>query len=386
MRSFNVSRLPALSFGVGKISDLWKLAEVYGNRIGLITGAGTIDRSPELQNVLNNAEKNAVLSCRGKVVGEPTPTSVNSLVEEFRTSNPEVIIAIGGGSVVDGGKAVAAMLCADGDVRHYLEGIGTRHHPGMKIPFIAVPTTAGTGSEATKNAVISEVGDAGYKRSLRHDNFVPDAAVIDPGLMISCPRDVTAWCGMDAFTQLLESYLSTNANPFTDTMALEGLGLIARSLRKVCLDGNDVEARSDMAMAAYLSGVTLANAGLGTVHGIAGPFGGFYQIPHGQICSALMAPINRRTVEKLRSSRIDSGALEKYARVGRLFNPSSISDNAAIDSLLDAIHVWSAEFGLSKITYPGVDVQKIAGASDNKSNPVKLTADEITQALAEICT
>ena len=190
---------------------------------------------------------------------------------------------------------------------------------------------------------------------------------------------------MDAFTQLLESYVSTNANPFTDALALEGLTLVARSLRNAWLDGNDLQARANMAIAAYFSGITLANAGLGTVHGIAGAFGGFYQVSHGHICSALMTPINHRTVETLRNLKWESVALEKYARVGRLFSDMQDSKASAIDGLLHTLAALVSEFGISKINHPNVDVEKIADASDNKSNPVKLTRSDIHEVLKEIC-
>ena len=385
MNSFAISRLPVLHFGAGKISLLMELAKLYGKRVTMVTGGGTIERSPVLQQIIDDAKNKGFQLSFQKITCEPSPILVNTAVHELRPVNADVIIAIGGGSVLDAGKAISAMLRADGNVRDYLEGVGTRKHSGEKIPFIAVPTTAGTGSESTKNAVLSEVGDTGFKRSLRHDNFVPDAVLIDPELMIPCPPDITARCGMDAFTQLLESYVSTNANPVTDALALKGLSLVARSLRNAWLDGNDLHARADMAMAAYFSGITLANAGLGTVHGIAGAFGGFYQISHGHICSALMSPINRRTVESIRNLKRESIALQKYARVGRLFSDIQVSETGAIDGLLDTIDALVNEFGISKINHPNLDVVKIADASDNKSNPVKLTQSEIRESLEEIC-
>src|SRR5690606_22395692 len=201
------------------------------------------------------------------VATEPTPSIVDAAVNEFGDFSPEVVVAIGGGSVLDAGKAISAMLPLKAGVREYLEGVGSRTHPGDKVPFIAVPTTSGTGSEATKNAVLSEVGERGFKRSLRHDRFVSDVAIVDPVLAVTCPKTVTATSGMDAFTQLLESYLSTAANPITDALALEGLRHVSRSLPLAVHDPGNLSARCGMALASYLSGITLANAGLGLVHG-----------------------------------------------------------------------------------------------------------------------
>jgi len=384
MRSFTISRLPTLHFGTGKISLLWELTLNYGKRVGFVSGANTMERSAVVKNLLRDADNYGIQIAFIKITDEPTPVVINEAVNQMRLFKPDVIVAIGGGSVLDGGKAISAMLCMDGDVRDYLEGVGVKKPSGKKIPFIAIPTTAGTGSEATKNAVISEVGEHGYKKSLRHDNFIPDIALIDPSLAIGCPGDVTARCAMDAFTQLLESYLSTNSNPVTDALAFQGLELVARSLVKVCRDGTDITARADMALAAYLSGITLANAGLGTVHGIAGPFGGFYAVPHGQICSALMEPVNRITVQRLRETDPGSLCLNKYVRAGKLFCPDVTSDDAAIDGLLNFIKGSAEELGLSTIAYPSVDVDKIVAASDNKTNPYVFKPEEMREAILQI--
>lgn len=199
-------------------------------------------------------------------------------------------MAIGGGSVIDCGKAVAAMLVEDGSVQDYLEGVGTRKPSGAKIPFIAVPTTAGTGSEATKNAVVCDRKE-GYKKSLRHDAYMPDVAVIDPELTMTAPRPVTIACGLDAVSQLIESYTSTKANVFTDSLALTALSHASESLLPHCLDqGNDISLRGKMSYAALISGITLSHAGLGAVHGMAGPLGGLFPVPHGVTCGKLLFP------------------------------------------------------------------------------------------------
>ncbi len=217
------------------------------------------------------------------------------------------------------GKAVSAMIPVEGSITDYLEGVGDREHPGTKIPFIAMPTTSGTGSEMTKNAVISEVGEHGFKKSLRHNNFIPEMAIIDPEMMLSCPAGLTAASGMDAFTQLLESYVSRQANPMTDALALQGLKQIKNYLLRAYLEGdNNLEARSGMALAAMFSGITLAHAGLGLVHGFASPLGAYFDIPHGVVCGTLMAPVFAYTIENL-IDQPDHPAIHKLVIVSKVF-------------------------------------------------------------------
>jgi alcohol dehydrogenase class IV len=297
-----------------------------------------------------------------------------------------VVVAIGGGSVLDAGKAIAAMLPLNESVKDYLEGVGTKAHPGVKIPFIAVPTTAGTGSEATKNAVLSETGENGYKKSLRHNNFVPDVAIIDPKLTLGCPPAITAASGMDAFTQLLESYLSTAANPITDALAYEGLKYISASLVPAYKDGPNLQARTAMALAAYLSGITLANAGLGLVHGFASSVGGYFNVSHGVICSTLMASANTITVQKLRTEKNNTAALAKYTATGKLFaGTDNRSDDYYIDFLLAHIGHLTRELKIPGLKQSGIastDFKKIIQASDNKNNPAILNHEEMEEVLA----
>jgi alcohol dehydrogenase class IV len=267
-------------------------------------------------------------------------------------------------------------------VENYLEGVGTKAaHPGVKVPFIAIPSTAGTGSEAAKNAVLSETGENGYKRSLRHNNFVPNVAIIDPVLSVTCPQATTAASGMDAFTQLLESYLSTGGNAVTDALAYEGLQQVSRSLRQAYYSGSDIDARTGMALAAYLSGVTLTSAGLGLVHGFAASIGGYFPIAHGVICSSLMSVVNRVTVLKLRSQRSNDNALAKYAIVGKMFaGVKNKSPEYYVDSLLDTIEKWTVEMNIPRLSHGKVtssDFTKIVNATDNKNNPVALSKEEM---------
>lgn len=380
--SFNFSTTPSLHFGVGKISILPALVNSFGPRILLVTGSHSFNSSYG-HKILENLSASSI--DRFSIDREPTPTMIDRATNKFSSSKFDVVIAIGGGSVLDAGKAISAMLPLNESVKDYLEGVGTKTHPGVKIPFIAVPTTSGTGSEATKNAVLSETGVDGYKKSLRHNNFVPDIAVIDPALTVSCSMTTTAASGMDAFTQLLESYLSPIANPITDSLAFQGLQLISTSLLKAYHDGGNIEARTNMSMAAYLSGVTLANAGLGLVHGFASSVGGFFEIPHGVICSSLMASTNKITVRKLRREKIQNSALEKYASVGKLFSKEeNRSDDYYVDLLLNRIQELSMEMKiptLSQLDVKNTEFQKIVNATDNKNNPAALTKEEMEEVL-----
>jgi alcohol dehydrogenase class IV len=315
-----------------------------------------------------------------RATGEPTPELVDAIAERHRGRGIACVAAVGGGSVIDAGKAVAAMLVHEGSVEDYLEGVGTRPFDGRRLPFIAVPTTAGTGSEAAKNAVISRVGPAGFKRSLRHDGLMPDAAIVDPELHLSCPPAVTAACGMDAVTQLLEAAIGLKANPLTDALAESGLAAAGKALPAAWRDGADLEARSRMAYAAYLSGVALTNAGLGVVHGFASSVGGRFPIPHGALCGTLLEPCLRKTVERL-AERGDVRALARIARAGRHLTGSGGRDlGADLDALLGLVGEWARTFRLPRLAEFGMtaaDIPSLAAATGCKDNPVVLSQADL---------
>ena len=384
--SFSIARIPQLHFGPGKISVLSSIIKSYGQKVLLVTGANSFLSSKYGVALIEELEAKGFDIIQYSVSMEPTPSLVDEAVRSYAFSLCDVVVAIGGGSVLDAGKAISAMLPLNEPVKDYLEGVGTKPaHLGIKIPFIAIPTTSGTGSEATKNAVLSESGENGYKKSLRHNNFVPDVALIDPALTIGCPPSITAASGMDAFTQLLESYLSTTANAITDALAVEGLGRVSKSLRTAYRDGSDIESRMDMSLASYLSGITLANAGLGLVHGFASSIGGFFKISHGVICSSLMPACNRVTVRKLRQARSNDVALFKYATIGELFSgDGNKSADYYIDFLLQLIDDWTVEMYIPRLASVGVSAEhfhKIVRATDNKNNPIALEKDEMIEVL-----
>ena len=326
------------------------------------------------------------------VEGEPSPQLVDDAVAAWRDAQIDVVVGIGGGSVLDAAKAVAGLLPQGNSVMDHLEGAGPElPYFGPPTPFIAVPTTAGTGSEATKNAVLSLQGPDGYKKSFRHDLLVPRVAVVDPLLLASCPPQLVAANGMDALTQLLESYVSSRANPITDALALSGLD----SVRTGLLDwyaGNEHAAsgRSKLAYAAMLSGITLAQAGLGSVHGLASPLGAFFPIPHGVVCGTLVAAATDMNIRALRERAPNSRSLEKYAQLGRLLTgrPEAPSDEAWV-LLVQTLRDWTQRMGLPRLGGYGIqesDIPRIVAncrGSSMKSNPVELTDIEVRDVLKQ---
>lgn len=271
-------------------------------------------------------------------------------------------------------------------ITEFLEGIGTKDHPGTKLPYIAVPTTSGTGSEATKNAVISRTGINGFKKSLRHDNFIPDIAIVDPQLTLGCPANITAASGMDCFSQLTEAFLSDKSSEYTDALAMEGLKAVKDSLIKSYIQGNNVDARTGMSFAALTSGICLANAGLGTVHGLASAIGGIYEIPHGIICGTLMAKTNEINVRKLRKNNSNHVALGKYALLGHLFlEEKEKSDSYYIDGFIRLLKNLTIELqlpGLKKYRLKEKDFELICSLAENKNNPVTLNIDDMLETLS----
>jgi alcohol dehydrogenase class IV len=383
VRPFQFARLPVIYFGAGKLLNLPGIIERYGTRIILVTGENTSLNLSAFNSLLGRFEEKGIEHYDVTITGEPSPAMIDDPVKKFRNIPVSVVAGIGGGSVLDAGKAISAMMHRDESVKEFLEGVGNKDHPGTKIPYIAIPTTSGTGSEATKNAVISEVGPYGFKKSLRHDNFVPDFALVDPELTISCPAPLTAATGMDCFTQLTEAFLSDKSSEFTDALAWEGIRAVKSSLLKCFVNASDIEARSGMSFAALTSGICLANAGLGIVHGFASSIGGLYDIPHGVVCGTLMVKANYVTVRALRKHGTDSSALMKYSRLGRLFlEYENKSDDYYIDGFLEYIGSLVNNLGLPKLKDYGIgekDIKKICSITEMKNNPVKLNQDELIE-------
>src|SRR3569832_1435637 len=335
--AFTLTRLPRIVFGAGRLAELPQLAREFGTRALLVTGARSFAASPAWGPLVDALRRQGVSFEHEIIEGEPSPLHIDAAVARQRDQGIDVVVGIGGGSVLDAGKAIAGMLRHEGSVMHYLEGVGSGVYSGPAVPFIAAPTTAGTGSEATKNAVLSVQGPQGFKKSFRHECLVPAYAVIDPELLRTCPPAQLAANGMDALTQLIESYVSNKANPISDALARSGIRAVKCGFFAAWRgDGADADAgRAAMAYGALLSGITLAQVGLGSVHGLASPLGAYFPIPHGVVCGTLLAAATEVNVHALRARAPGSPALMKYAEIGELLSGTSVEDrDTACETLI----------------------------------------------------
>jgi alcohol dehydrogenase len=394
--AFALGRLPRITFGAGVFSQVPAIVARHGSRALLVTGGRSFSASPrraELEADL--AEAGVTLVGAISVSGEPGPTDVEGPVATYRGHDVEVVIGVGGGAALDTAKAIAGLLPVTTELMDHLEGVGRGiPYPGTALPVVAVPTTAGTGAEATRNAVITKRGSDGYKRSFRHESMVPADAVVDPDLLAGAPRSLIAANGLDALTQLLEAYTSQRATPMTDALARDGLaacrdGLLAWHADP---DGPDApSARSRMAYAALLSGMCLANAGLGAVHGLASPLGAQLPIPHGMACGAVLWQTIRANITALTERDPDSPALPKYAEAGRILAslPTTIRDGATRVQLVDGLHDMVealavprlSTFGMTKAHIPLIVAD--SPGSSMRTNPVALTDEELTYILEQ---
>lgn len=394
-------RLPEILSGPGKAAELPRVVRRFGSR------ALVVVRRPGFTEGDDWARLGAGLSDAGVefevegVSGEPSPALVDEIVARTRgRGQVDVVVGIGGGSVLDTAKAVAGLLIPGNSVMDHLEGIGPGlPYVGPAVPFVAVPTTAGTGSEATKNAVLSVRGPGGFKRSFRDKALIARVAIVDPDLLRSCPPELIAANGMDALTQLLESYVSTRGSSASRAMAHAGL-VAAREGLVLWYDeavagrgGGDVAAggRARMATAALCSGICLAQTGLGAVHGVASPLGALFPVPHGVACGATLAAATRVNVMALQEREPANEALTAYAFLGRLLTDRDATmmpdDSSARAALVALLEEWRARLsipGLSAYGITEVDIPAIVAdsrGSSMKTNPIALTDDEIASIL-----
>ena len=390
--SFAVSSLPRIVFGEGLLAQVPILAASFGKRALLVTGSRSFRASPSWETLTFGLRAQGVSWETLSIEGEPSPQLVDDAVIAWRKAHIDVIVGVGGGSVLDAAKAVAGLLPHGNSVMDHLEGVGLElPYKGPPTPFIAVPTTAGTGSEATKNAVLSVQGIHGFKKSFRHELLVPRYAVVDPLLLTSCPPALIAANGMDALTQLLESYVSTRASSFTDALALSGLAAVRDGL----LDwyeggGRAASGRNRMAYAALLSGVALAQAGLGSVHGLAAPLGAFFPVPHGVACGTLVAEATDANIRALLDRAPDSPSLGKYAQLGRVLTGNSqLSRDEAWSQLILTLSDWTQRMTLPRLCAYGIqemDIPRIVAncrGSSMQTNPVELSDAEIQEVLKQ---
>lgn len=380
VRAFDFATTRRIVFGLGRADELGSFASQHGSRAFVCTG-GDPDRH---RDVLGGV---TVPFRPFSVEGEPTvemARRATSLAVDFRA---DLVIGIGGGSVIDLAKAVAMLVGNGGDAMDYLEVIGLgRPIEQPSLSMIAVPTTAGTGAEVTSNAVLASP-EHSRKASLRSQSMLPSLAIVDPVLTVSCPPDVTASSGLDAVIQCLEPFVSINANPMTDAFAREGLARASVGLRRSYSDGADLVARTEMALCSLLGGLCLANSKLGAVHGLAGVIGGTVEIPHGVACASVLVATVRANVRALRERQPDSPALGRYRQAAEILTGrGSASIEGGTEWLAETVDMLGikrlADYGLRPEQADDV-AAKAARASSTRGNPVELTLDELKGVVSE---
>lgn len=380
---FEFATATKIIFGAGAFNDVGKISASFGKR-ALVVVSGKGDRAKSLLDLL--AAQN-VMTTVFSVSGEPSVEVAREGTRTAREAGCEVVIGFGGGSAMDTGKAIAALLTNTGDPLDYLEVIG-RGQPITQsaAPYIAIPTTAGTGSEVTSNAVLASA-EHKIKVSLRSPLMLARVALVDPTLSHSLPPTITAQTGLDALTQVIEPFVSNKANPLTDAICREGIQRAARSLQRAYEQGEDAAAREDMAIASLFGGMALANAKLGAVHGFAGVFGGMFDAPHGAICARLLPLVMAMNVKALRERTPEHEALKRYDEIGRLLtgNDKAAADDGVrwVQELCAALNIATlGTYGITPADYATV-VEKSANASSMQGNPIKLTPEELTEILTQ---
>lgn len=386
---FSIARLPRIIFSRNAITQVPEICSQYGKRVLLVLGARSFQQSENFARIIDAFAVSKIQLSQCNIPGEPSPQMVDEIVAEYTQQDIDVVVAIGGGSALDAAKAIAGLLKVNDSVMDYLEGVGPQKtYQGPAVPFIAVPTTAGTGSEATKNAVLSVQGEDGFKKSFRDDKLVAEYAIIDPQLLESCPPEVIAANGMDALTQLMESYVSTNSNVMTDALAISGLRSARDGLLALYEDSSNPQAQEKMAYASLLSGICLAQTGLGSVHGLASPLGAFYPIPHGIVCGTLVAEATAMNIALLQDREPDNPALTKYATLGDVLNERRHPDaDASRKALVDLLFNWTERMQLPRLGQYGLKqesldhVVKHSRGSSMKTNPIVMRDDELRELL-----
>ncbi len=379
---FEFATATRIVFGAGTLRESGPIAKELGTRALIVTGRNP-HRAEPLLHVLRSAGLGIDLFA---VAGEPEIDTVTRGTALARDAHCDLIISYGGGSALDAGKAIAAMLANEGDLLDFLEIIGRgKALAKPSAPFIAIPTTAGTGAEVTRNAVLASP-EHRVKVSLRSPLMLAKVALIDPELTFDLPPDITASTGLDALTQLIEPYVCSRANPMTDALCREGIQRVARSLRQAHQTGHDPSAREDMSVASLFGGLALANAGLGAVHGFAGPIGGMFPAPHGAVCAALLPRVMAANLRALRHQPTSSQYLHRYTNVARWLtnNPDATADDGVrwVEKLIEDLHV--ARLGTYGITLDhAADLTAAAARSSSmKANPVVLDPAELKEILS----
>jgi alcohol dehydrogenase class IV len=379
MASFEFATASRILFGAGKLNELGKQIEGRGRRILLVRGRSS-DAIPRVREILYGSD---ISFDEFPIHGEPTIDVVREGRKAAR--DRDLLIGLGGGSVLDTGKAIAALGTNPGEVPDYLEVIGKGQplvHP--PLPYIAIPTTAGTGSEVTRNAVL-ESPEQSVKVSLRSPLMLPRVALVDPELTYSLPPEITAASGLDALTQLIEPFVSIKANPMTDALCREGMAHAGRSLRRAYKNGSDTQARQAMSLASLFGGLALANAALGAVHGFAGPLGGMLHAPHGALCARLVPPVMEANIKALETRQPAHPALERYFEVARILTgeerATALDGAIWVRELVEDLNIPRlSAYGLRPEDFSEA-VQKTQQANSFKGNPIVLDQKELTEIL-----
>ena len=377
---FEFATAGRIIFGEGKAKEAAKVVHSWGKRALLAVGKNSARAEWLRQALSEQGVESAVIT----FAGEPKIEEVERATATAREFAAEMVIGIGGGSVIDGAKAVAAMAANPGSLLDYLEVIGgAKPLPNAPLPYLAIPTTAGTGAEVTRNAVLFSP-EHKVKVSLRSPLMLPRIALVDPELAIPLPPDLTAWTGADALTQLIEPYVCSRHNPIVDALCREAIPRAAQSLEKVFRNGADLEARRDMALASLFSGLALANAGLGAVHGFAAPIGGMYPAPHGAVCAALLPGVMRANYTRCRKDS-NQEIIERFRHIAQWLTGRP---DATPEAGIEFVEQLITNLQIPKLSRWGVAREhaseishKAAQASSMKANPVRLTHPELEQIL-----
>lgn len=378
---FEFATAHRIIFGPGRLNEGANLIEPLGDRIFIITG-GTPARAKPLLDALSLQGKHVTLFCTET---EPTVNTIRTAFKNAQDTKAEVVIGFGGGSAIDAAKAVAILLTNKGDLLDYVEIIGKgRVLTKPPLPWIAIPTTAGSGAEVTRNAVIASP-EHRVKVSLRSDLMLPSLVITDPELTYFLPPHITANTGIDALTQLIESYVSNRANPITDGLCLEGIRRVSSALLRVYKNGKDIEARENMSIASLLGGIALANSKLGAVHGIAGPMGGMLVAPHGALCASLILNVMMVNIKALYKRFPYSDALRRYKEIARILtsniNAQPVDGIAWIENLCKMLKVLPlSAYGLHQKDF-NILTEKAMKSSSMQGNPVSLTEEEVMEIL-----
>lgn len=385
--SFEWVTAPRILFGRGQLERLGDIVASLGQMVLLVRGGQHLESTGVIARLVTSLAGRPYIMQH--VSSEPRVGVIDAMVLQAREAGCDVVVGVGGGAVLDAAKAVAGLLTHEGSALDYLEVVGAgRPITRPAAPLIAIPTTAGTGSEVTRNAVLT-YEPKHFKASMRSVHLVPRVALVDPSLTDTVPPAVTAATGLDALTQLIEPYVCSRAQPITDALAVRGIELAARALVRAYENGRDTAARDDMALASLLGGMCLANAGLGAVHGFAAPLGASFPIPHGVACAALLPHVMAANVAALRMQKQRAPVLARYAHVGRLLTQQSIADDdAAIDAGIERTRQLVTGLGIPKLASFGVEsahvseiVQRAKRASSMRANPVLLTDEQLAHCL-----